>query len=316
MMKHVSDPPSAHRLPDSRPVWRGAVRNMVLSLFCTASAFAATPPLPASADPPVAEHHLGKFVFAELVTPDLADAKRFYGGLFGWHFNDSPEGGAARATLDGRPVAALAQRPIPPGGSRRPAWLRFIAVSDLDATRKTALANGARLLSMPPRDLSGHSRTAVFADPQGAVFGAISAPDGDPPDVLADPGEWIWCSLQTGNADEGASFYQKVFDYDVFEMPADGDRQHLLLASEDYARGSVNTEARTGSAAHPHWLHYVRVDDATASAARAVALGGQVLVEPRPDRQGGKVAVVADPEGAAIGLLEWPDGSDERAAAP
>ena len=58
---------------------------------------------------------------------------------------------------------------------------------------------------------------------------------------------------------------------------------------------------------HPHWLNYVRVEDAVKTAARVVALGGRMLVEPRLDRQGGKVAVVADPLGAPFGLLEWPD---------
>jgi predicted enzyme related to lactoylglutathione lyase len=34
-------------------------------------------------------------------------------------------------------------------------------------------------------------------------------------------------------------------------------------------------------------------------------LGGAVVLEPRPELLGGKVAVVSDPTGAAIGLLEW-----------
>ena len=40
-------------------------------------------------------------------------------------------------------------------------------------------------------------------------------------------------------------------------------------------------------------------------AAKVVALGGRVLVAPHVDRQGGRVALVADPQGAAFGLLEW-----------
>jgi hypothetical protein len=41
--------------------------------------------------------------------------------------------------------------------------------------------------------------------------------------------------------------------------------------------------------------------------ARVVALGGRVLVDPRVDRHGGKLTVVADPTGAPFGLIEWPD---------
>jgi predicted enzyme related to lactoylglutathione lyase len=47
-------------------------------------------------------------------------------------------------------------------------------------------------------------------------------------------------------------------------------------------------------------------------AAKVTAMGGRVLVEPRVDRHGGMIAVVADPAGAPFGLMEWTD-SDTKA---
>jgi predicted enzyme related to lactoylglutathione lyase len=52
----------------------------------------------------------------------------------------------------------------------------------------------------------------------------------------------------------------------------------------------------------------VSADDA---AAKAVQLGGKVLVPPYEDRHGGKVAVIADPAGAPLGVMEWSD-SDSK----
>ena len=69
----------------------------------------------------------------------------------------------------------------------------------------------------------------------------------------------------------------------------------------------MNSLHRDSSRRRPHWLHYVRVVDATAASAKVTALGGRVLVEPHLDRQGAKVAVVADPTGAPLGLMEWTD---------
>jgi predicted enzyme related to lactoylglutathione lyase len=51
----------------------------------------------------------------------------------------------------------------------------------------------------------------------------------------------------------------------------------------------------------------VRVVDAVDGAAKVVALGGRVLVEPHVDRHGGRVAIVADPTGGPFGLMEWSD---------
>ncbi len=287
----------------------------MLALFicfvCAAPAMAAPAQFPPIVQPPSNEHHEGKVIFVELVTPDLAAAKQFYAGLFGWTFRDIQTGGKtggkkyAEALLDGHPVAGLFQRRLPAGKHRRPAWLSFFSVRNVDAAKKAAAQDGAKVL-FGPRDIPGRGREAVFADPQGAVFAVLASGSGDPADVLAAPGEWIWSSLITTDPDTDAAFYQKLFGYDVFPLPASGNARHLLLASENYARASVNSIPVKKPGLHPHWLNFVRVEDAEKTAAKVAALGGRVLVAPRTDRQGGKIALIADPFGAVFGLLEWP----------
>ena len=109
-----------------------------------------------------------------------------------------------------------------------------------------------------------------------------------------------------------------MFGYDVFDLPEAQDARHLILASENYSRASVNPIPPAWTAATPRWLNFIRVDDATATSARVTALGGRVVQPPRVDRQGGKIAVMADPAGhgidveesrlgAAFGLMEWPE---------
>ena len=86
----------------------------------------------------------------------------------------------------------------------------------------------------------------------------------------------------------------------------------MILSSDDYARASVNAFSGDASRRHAHWLNFVRVADAVEATARAVALGGRILVEPRVDRHGGKLAVVADPAGARFGLMEWTDTDGKK----
>jgi len=287
---------------------RQGLLALLLSVACAVPVMAAPIQLPAIVEPASQEHHVGKLILVELVTPDLAAAKQFYAGLFGWTFRDIQAGRTeyAEAFLDGRPVAGLIHKNVPANEHRQPAWLSFFAVSDVDAAKKVALQNAAKVL-FEPHSIPDRGREAVFADPQGAVFAVLASSSGDPSDVLAEPGEWIWSSLITSNPDTDAAFYQKLFDYEVFELPASEGVQHLLLASDNYARASANTLPANRPNVHPHWLNYVRVEDTVKMTAKVVALGGRVLVEPRIDRHGGKVAVVADPFGAPFGLLEWPD---------
>ncbi|MFZ3324194.1 MAG: VOC family protein [Usitatibacter sp.] len=283
----------------------GALLGIAAAMPVTAAPIV-VPPI---VEPPTQERHSGKVIFVELVTPDIAAAERFYTGLFGWTYQNAQAGGTTYAEaylVDGRPVAGLIQRDVPAGQHRQPAWLTFFASRDVDATRSVAVQRGAKVL-FEPHNIPNRGRQAVFADPQGAVFAVLTSSSGDPSDDLAEPGEWIWSSLITGDADAACGFYQALFDYEVFDLPPQMGVQHFMLASDNYARASVNPMPGSGPNSHPHWLSYVRVDDAVAMAAKVTALGGSVLVGPRVDRHGGKVAVVADPMGAPFGLLEWND---------
>jgi hypothetical protein len=273
---------------------------------CLTSAFADgfdPPPIGAHSS---TEHHSGKVIWVELVTPDLAAAERFYGDLFGWRFRDTRAGNTryALAQLDGESIAGLVERALQPGEKHQSAWLTFLATGDVDGVSRAVVANGGKIL-MEPRTYPTRGRQAVFADPQGAVFGVLASRSGDPPDELAAPGAWIWSSLFARDADQDTAFYQTLLGYDVFDLDDGNGQRHMILSSDDYARLSVNELPGDAARRHPHWLNFLRVVDAAEASAKAVALGGRVLVPARLDRHGGKLAVLADPSGAPFGVMEW-----------
>ena len=103
-------------------------RTLCGTLICVAAAVAHAAPGPAMVLPPLTqpasgEHHVGKVIWADLVTPDLDVAKRFYGALFGWSFRDVPgDGKYALVLKDDEPLAGMFQKAPPPGavcGSER-----------------------------------------------------------------------------------------------------------------------------------------------------------------------------------------------------
>jgi len=289
----------------------------LLGATCVATMVAASPALPPIVAPATRDHHPGKVIWVDLVTPDLDAAKRFYGGMFGWTFRDVSTGDSGKdytlALLGVRPVAGLFHRAVQTGEHRQPAWLTFIAVRNLGKAEKVVLASGGKVLSQP-KTYPQRGRQAIFADPQGAVFALLQSSSGDPNDFLAEPGEWIWSSLITSDPDAGAAFYQKLFGYEVFDLTSDDRGDHLLLATDGYARASANPLPADVPKLHSHWLNFVRVASAKDSAAKAAELGGRVLVEPHPDRHGGMIAVLADPSGAPFGLLEWSDTESKEVA--
>ncbi|HXP64833.1 MAG TPA: VOC family protein [Steroidobacteraceae bacterium] len=291
----------------------GATLTAALYWAGAAPAMAADFELPALNSPPSSEHHPGKMVWADLVTPDLAAAEKFYGTLFGWTFQSMHLGSAdyAVAMLDGRPMGGILQKAVPLGTHQQPAWLTFLAASDLDAVKRSALAHGAKVLSND-RSYPMRGQQCILSDPEGAVFALLASTSGDPPDYLPAVGEWIWTSLHAKDAGAEAAFYQNLFDYDVFEAPSEDGQTHLILSRDNYARVSANDFAQGSARRHSHWLNFVRVQSAADTAAKVIALGGRVLVEPREDRHGGMLAVVADPAGAPFGLMEWSDSDPKE----
>ncbi len=267
---------------------------------------AAPPPLPPLLQPASTEHHPGKIIDELLATPNLAESKQFYGGLFGWTFQDISLGQStySQAFLAGQPVAGFVSRPLPPQGQHRPGWLALISAQDVSALTTAATQRGAKLL-FGPRDIAGLGQEAILADPQGAPFGVLASSSGDPADKLVPAGGWIWNVLFAHDPEADAGFYQALFNDSLVKLPGRDEAGHFMLATEDFARAGVNPMPPGQTGAPAYWLSFVRVPNAATAAAKAVSLGGRMLLSPRTDRHGGQIAVIADPGGAPFGVMEW-----------
>lgn len=113
----------------------------------------------------------GTLTWNELTTTDLAAARPFYTGLFGyaWEPVDTGEGGPEYATfaLGDRAVGGALQM-TGAFGDMPSHWMPYFAVADTDAAAATAERLGGAI-GVPPTD-SPFGRFAVLTDPQGAVM--------------------------------------------------------------------------------------------------------------------------------------------------
>jgi predicted enzyme related to lactoylglutathione lyase len=263
--------------------------------------------LPAINVPASNEHHVGKVIWHDLRTTDLSHAKEFYAAMFGWHFRDYHAAGIdyALAMYGGHPVAGLLQRSVQKGEERRSSWLPFLAVRDVDAAVRNALLHHAMMRS-DAEDHPLRGRQALLSDPEGVTFAIEASSSGDPPDAIPAPGNWLGTSLYARDPADAAVFYQQVFGYDLVGLPADGGFERVRLNSGDQVRVRVNALSTDAPALGAGWISFVRVVDAADATARAIELGGQVLVKTRRDTQGVTTVILADPTGAPFGVAELP----------
>jgi predicted enzyme related to lactoylglutathione lyase len=280
----------------------------LLAVTCAgvASSFAAdAPPLPPLTTVSGSPRLPGKFVWADLVTDDVPVARRFYAQLFGWSFWDM--GNYTIALNDERPLCGMFQRSRPKDRAAEPRWFGYISVASVDRAAQAVTKAGGRVLAAP-QPMPKRGDQAVFADPEGALFGVVKSTAGDPEDFLAEPGDWIWIQLLSRDARKAAEFYRAVAGYEVVENLANNRLNDYVLTSKGYARATVRTIPSANAQVKPTWLPFVRVKNVGESVAKAKQLGGKVRIEPKPELFDGRVAVIADPTGAVIGLLEWQEG--------
>ncbi|MBV9946307.1 MAG: VOC family protein [Myxococcales bacterium] len=114
--------------------------------------------------PPVA----GSFCWDELHTRDLAKAKAFYGGLFGWTGKGDSGGMEYWHWIHaGKEIGGLTSHMG--GADVPPHWLAYIAVADVDAVTRKAVALGGKVM-MPATEIPKVGKFSVVRDPTGAVF--------------------------------------------------------------------------------------------------------------------------------------------------
>jgi len=251
--------------------------------------------------------------FVDLATSDQDAAKSFYSDLFGWTFEDLPMGESAvysMASLQGRVTAAIApQQPEQAAAGVPPHWQMYITVADVDvAAAKADEAGGS--VHVPPFDVFDAGRMAVLTDPAGAFFMLWSPINNIGAGLVNEPGAFTWSELVAEPNDKTAGFYEAVTGLQLISTPMpDGSNYDgfTLDGTAESMLGGVTPPQMPGIPAH--WSIYFGAADVDAAAAKVTELGGTVFVEPF-DIPVGRMAVVADPQGAMFNLFEMPVASE------
>ena len=253
--------------------------------------------------------------------PDPEAATEFYGGLFGWEFEDRmPEGSDGQyfvAALGGRTVAAVGSQMD--GGGSPPAWTMYVAVDDADATAAKVREAGGTVLA-EPFDVGPAGRMAVFADPAGAVFSVWQAGETKGVEAVNEHGTWNFSGLNTPDPAGAEAFYGAVFGWELssfgdgsgsgyWRLPGYGDflergdpdvrKRNADLGAPDRFEDAVATLQPPADDTPPSWSTVFAVNDADAAAERAKELGGTVVVPPT-DAPWVRFAVLQDPQGATF----------------
>ncbi|AUG78980.1 glyoxalase [Kitasatospora sp. MMS16-BH015] len=253
-----------------------------------------------------AEHYPpGTPCWIDLMAPDQQAALDFYRDLFGWQGEVGPPefGGYAMCTLNGKPVAGIMKaQPMNEGDPVPPTvWTSYLASADADATQAAITAAGGTVM-FPAMDVGTVGRMLVAADPTGAVFGVWQPVDFYGAQVVNEAGALCWNELHTEDLPAARAFYRQALGIESELM--EGMTDYFAAKVSGRPVGGLTTlggQAPPGTP--PHWLVYFAVDDTDSTVDALVKRGGNVLVPPF-DMVAGRMAVVADPQGAVFAVIK------------
>lgn len=245
----------------------------------------------------VTEYAPGTPSWVDLATSDAAKASAFYCTLFGWTAEDvgGDEGGHyMMLRKDGKDVAALYTKDPEQGP---PHWNTYVTVDNVDKAAERVESAGGTLI-MEPFDVMDVGRMAVVQDPT-AAFLALWEPRGHiGAKVVNEPGALCWNELVTSDRERASAFYGAVLGWGSHTEQMGPMTYTEFKNGENTVAGMIEMQGIP-----PHWAVYFAVTDADATVARASGLGGKVT-RPAMDIPVGRIAFLADPQGAMFNIIQ------------
>lgn len=254
--------------------------------------------------PVVTSHVPGTFSWFELATSDIAAARRFYMGLFGWEMREDPSGTAPYTMfrVGGQDIAAgYTQTQEQQAAGVPPHWLNYVTVSSAAETAQRVRAHGGTVV-MGPMDVMDVGRMAVLRDPQGATFAVWEPLQHIGVGRTGEPNLHCWSELMTRDTAAAERFYTAVLPWGVTRQAVGGSDYVMWMRGDQPAGGMMAMGPEFGDMP-PGWGLYFAVTDCDAMAAKAQSLGARVVMPPFEAGDIGRCAVLLDPQGAAFSVI-------------
>jgi predicted enzyme related to lactoylglutathione lyase len=246
-------------------------------------------------------HKPGTISWTDLATTDQTAAKEFYSALFGWEYDDQPAGEGvtySMAKLGGRSAAAISpQQADETAQGIPPHWNVYVTVEDVDASTAKVGEAGGRVLA-GPFDVFDAGRMTVLADPLGAVLCLWQAGTSIGAEIVNEPGSLTWADTATTDAEAAQAFYTALFGWRFDQMSE--EPPYWVIWNGERTNGGMTLPPPEVPA---NWFPYFAVEDVEAAMQAAQAAGGQPFVGPVDVPNGGRFALIQDPQGATFAVF-------------
>ena len=122
-------------------------------------------------------------------------------------------------------------------------------------------------------------------------------------------GKFVWHEQVSPDPKQAEDFYTQLFGWGT-EVFKPGEVDYTMIASGGQNHGGFS-KALEG-APPPHWLSHVAVENLEETIEKATSAGGKLAAGPFDMSEVGRIAIIADPQGAYVSLYQ-PEGDGPAA---
>lgn len=239
----------------------------------------------------------GSTVWLQLRAHSAAGLDEFYREVLGWTLEASPKGGLFR-DQDGKPIAGLLVDPKLENDQL--GWVSFLGTENLEETAQRLLLENATFLG--PVSLEVPGKAELYRDPFGALFGIAQVSAQDAIRQSIRPGQFVLTDPTNHDIATQINFHLAIFDHQHIEEYGHGINIVRNSAGEAL-RGAYALPEELKTIIPAHWLPWFSISHHDESIARVAQVGGTVNVSDSA-LDIGRYAVVVDPQGGSLKLLE------------
>lgn len=247
----------------------------------------------------------GEFCWVDLVAHDMKAAIEYYKAVFGWEAD-------VQDTHGGPPYAMFKRKAENVGGIGQmseemkaqgipPMWNSYINVNDIDAIVARATELGATV-TVPVMQVMDAGKLAFIMDNVGASVAFWQPGQHCGASLVNEVGCFCWNELATREPEKSRQFYSDLLGWN-FDVNENSPSPYWMIKNDGRQNGGVIQMTEGWGEAPPHWAVYFTVADIDAFIDKHKSLGGTAHCEPF-EMQVGRMAVVADPQGASFSVIQ------------
>jgi predicted enzyme related to lactoylglutathione lyase len=157
-------------------------------------------------------------------------------------------------------------------------------------------------------DVMEFGRMAFVGAPGGGVFGLWQAGIHNGIALANEPGALTWNEFMTRDYEGAKRFFAEAFGYTYTDMGGGGFEYSTIEVEGKTVGGIGGMPAEVPAEVPAHWRVYFSVENCDQYVERVTELGGRLL-RPAQDSPYGRMADVADPQGAPFSIIQPPEAA-------